>query len=120
MFQKDFILLMFKTSHKMLFGLNRKVALTVPNNDKLPSCLHKIWHFKSISFLLNTVIVSSIDIKIMIYEAFWSLMLKTIHLNMNIISSFQPITSLFEILQKRSISHYKCLPKNSIGVNLHY
>lgn len=52
----------------------------------------------------------------MIYEAFWSLMLKSIHLNMYIISGFQPITSLFEILQKRSISHYKCLPKNSIGL----
>lgn len=34
---------MFKTPNKMLFGLNRKVALTVPNNDdKLPVFI-KIW-----------------------------------------------------------------------------
>lgn len=35
-------MLMFKTPNKMLFGLNRKVALTVPNNDKLPVFI-KIW-----------------------------------------------------------------------------
>lgn len=51
---------MFKIFYKMLFGLNRKVVLIVLNNDKLFSCFYKIWYFKSIFFLLNIVIVSSI------------------------------------------------------------